>query len=66
MNHHALQIVCAAPCQFKILLAVLAPGTVCVWEHLELQREGHFSVYLRGGTGELLEALDGVNTLLQS
>lgn len=58
MYNDTLKLVCAWSFQFKVLLKVLIPRTVCVWIHLELQGKRNFGIDLGRNAVELLEALE--------
>jgi hypothetical protein len=58
MYNDTLKLVCARSFQFKVLLKVLIPRTVCVWIHLKLQGKRNFGIDLGRNAVELFEALE--------
>jgi hypothetical protein len=60
VDDNALEIVRAGPRQLEVLPCILTPGPVCVWQHLELQGEGHLGIYLGGCSHVLFEALNRI------
>lgn len=50
MHYNAEKIVGTGPCQFEIFAGILSSCSIRVWEHVELERELHFQMYLRTRT----------------